>query len=112
MDYPDVAYEVAKAVASGRSDHGILICGSGIGMSIVANKVSGIRAALCCDVFSAQKARQHNDANVLCLSAGTAERGLALEIVKAYLLSTFEGGRHSRRIERIHGIEASSLDNS
>ena len=111
VDYPDVAQRVAEAVASGKFDHGILICSSGIGMSIAANKVRGIRAALCCDVFSARRARQHNDANILCLGAETIEHGLALDIVKAYLATTFEGGRHFRRVEKIRSLEASSLDN-
>ncbi|MCK4331727.1 MAG: ribose 5-phosphate isomerase B [Dehalococcoidia bacterium] len=111
VDYPDVAQRVAEAVASGKFDHGILICSSGIGMSIAANKVRGIRAALCCDVFSARRARQHNDANILCLGEETIEQGLALDTVKAYLSSTFEGGRHFRRVEKIRSLEAASLDN-
>ncbi|MBM3143099.1 MAG: ribose 5-phosphate isomerase B [Chloroflexi bacterium] len=106
VDYPDIAKEVAEAVASGKFDHGILICSSGIGMSIAANKVKGIRAALCCNAFSAQRARQHNDANVLCLGEDTLEQGLALDIVKVYLSSTFEGGRHLRRLEKIRNLEA------
>ena len=80
-------------------------------MSIAANKVRGIRAALCCDTFGAQRARQHNDANILCLGEETIEQGLALDVVKAYLSSTFEGGRHSQRVEKIHSLEAASLDN-
>ena len=111
VDYPDIAQRVAEAVISGKFDHGILLCSSGIGMSIAANKVSGIRAALCCDVLSAQRARQHNDANILCLGEDTIEQGLALDIVKVYLSSTFEGGRHLRRLEKIHSLEAVSLDN-
>ncbi len=112
VDYPDIAKEVAEAVASGKFDHGILICSSGIGMSIAANKVKGIRAALCCNAFSAQRARQHNDANVLCLGEDTLEPGLALDIVKVYLSSTFEGGRHLRRLEKVHNLETASLDNN
>ena len=111
VDYPDVAQRVAEAVASGKFDHGILICGSGIGMSIAANKVRGIRAALCCDVFSARRARQHNDANILCLSGETIEQSLALDTAKAYLSTTFEGGRHFRRVEKIRSLETPSLDN-
>jgi ribose 5-phosphate isomerase B len=111
VDYPDIAQTVAEAVALGRFDHGILICGSGIGMSIAANKVRGIRAALCCDAFSAQRARQHNDANILCLSGEAMEQTLALDIVKAYLATTFEGGRHFRRVEKIRSLETTSLDN-
>lgn len=111
VDYPDVVPEVAKAVISGKFDHGILICSSGIGMSIAANKMRGIRAALCCDVFSARRAREHNDANILCLGEETMEQSLALDIVRAYLSSTFEGGRHLRRVEKIHSLETASLDN-
>lgn len=107
VDYPDIAQRVAEAVISGKFDHGILLCSSGIGMSIAANKMKGIRAALCCDVFSARRARQHNDANILCLSGEAIEQGLALDIAKAYLSSTFEGGRHLRRLEKIHSLEQS-----
>lgn len=112
VDYPDIAKEVARAVASGRFNHGILICSSGIGMSIAANKIKGIRAALCCNVFSAQRARQHNDANVLCLGEDILEQSLALEIVKVYLSSDFEGGRHQRRLEKIQHLETAWLDNN
>ena len=103
VDYPDIAKLVGEAVASGKFDQGILICSSGIGMSIAANKIKGIRAALCCNVFDAEMARQHNNANILCLGANTVA---ALDIVKAYLSSTFEGGRHLRRLEKIHKLEA------
>jgi ribose 5-phosphate isomerase B len=106
VDYPDIAKQVAEAVISRKFDHGILICSSGIGMSIAANKVKGIRAALCCDVFGAERARRHNDANILCLGEDTVEPGAALDIVKVYLSSTFEGGRHLRRLEKIHKLEA------
>ncbi len=105
VDYPDIAQKVAEAVASGKFDHGILICSSGIGMSIAANKVKGIRAALCCSTFGAEKARKHNDANILCLGEDTVEQALALDIVKVYLASVFEGGRHLRRIEKIRNLE-------
>lgn len=108
VDYPDIARDVAMAV--GKFDHGILICGSGIGMSIAANKVKGIRAALCCNLLNAERARLHNDANVLCLGQEIVGRDMALDIVKAYLSTGFEGGRHSRRIEKIRGIEAELLD--
>jgi ribose 5-phosphate isomerase B len=106
VDYPDVAKVVSEVVASGKFDHGILICSSGIGMSIAANKVRGIRAALCCNALGAQRARQHNDANILCLGENTVEPGAALDIVKVYLSSTFEGGRHLRRLEKIRNLEA------
>ena len=102
VDYPDIAREVAEAVAGGDFDHGILICGTGIGMSIVANKVKGIRAALCHDALSAERSRQHNDANVLCLGEDTKNFA---EIVNAFLTTEFEGGRHQRRVDKILDIE-------
>lgn len=105
VDYPDFAFKVADAVAQGKYDQGILICGTGIGMSIVANKVNGIRAALCHDVFSAKSARAHNDANILCMGERVIGIGLAQEIVNAYLSTGFEGGRHSRRLEKMHSHE-------
>ena len=111
VDYPDIAKQVAEAVASGRFEHGILICSSGIGMSIAANKVKGIRAALCCNTFVAERARWHNDVNVLCLGEDTLERTSALDIVKVYLTTAFEGGRHLRRLEKIRNLEAAYLDN-
>jgi ribose 5-phosphate isomerase B len=106
VDYPDIAKKVADAVASGKFDHGILICSSGIGMSIAANKVKGIRAALCCSTFGAERARRHNDANILCLGEETLEQTSALDIVKVYLSTIFEGGRHLRRLEKIRNLEA------
>lgn len=111
VDYPDIAQRVAEAVASGKLDHGILLCGTGIGMSIAANKVRGIRAALCYDTLSAQRARQHNDANILCLGGDTVEQYMALDIVKVYLSTTFEDGRHLRRLQKIHSLEIAPLDN-
>ncbi len=103
VDYPDIAQPVAEAVARNAFDYGILICGTGIGMSIAANKVKGIRAALCCDVFSAQRARLHNDANILCLGA---ERDQPLsQILEAFVTTEFEGGRHARRLDKIKAIE-------
>ena len=105
VDYPDVAEKVARAVSKGEADRGLLICGTGIGMSIAANKVPGIRAALCADPYSAQMARQHNDANVLCVGGAMLREWLAKEIITVYLSSGFEGGRHSRRIEKIRQIE-------
>jgi len=104
VDYPDTAKEVAEAVARGDFAHGILICDTGIGMSIAANKVRGIRAALCHDAFSAYRARQHNDANILCLGTGS-EPDVIHEIVEAYLSSEFEGSRHSRRVDKIKAME-------
>ena len=104
VDYPDIARELGEAVAGGYFDRGILICDTGIGMSIAANKVRGIRAALCPDVFRAQRARQHNDANVLCLGAGGEQKGVP-EIVQTYLNTEFEGGRHQRRLSKITAME-------
>ena len=104
VDYPDIAREVAGAVANGDFECGILICSTGIGMSIAANKVKGIRAALCCDAFSAQRARQHNDANILCLAAGQGQDTIS-GIIDAFLTSEFEGGRHQRRLNKIKDME-------
>lgn len=104
VDYPDIANQVCEAVVKSQFDCGILICGTGIGMSIAANKVNGIRAALCCDVFSAQRARQHNDANVICLGAERGEAGVK-DILKTFFSTQFEGGRHQRRLDKIHDIE-------
>ncbi len=106
VDYPDVAKQVAGTVVSGKFEHGILICSTGIGMSIAANKVKGIRAAACCSIFAAEGARRHNDANILCLGEDTLEQASALDIVKVYLSTTFEGGRHLRRLEKIRNLEA------
>ena len=105
VDYPDFAFAVADAVAQGKFERGILICGTGIGMSIVANKVPGIRAALCHDVFSAKSCRQHNDANILCMGERAIGQGHAKEIIAAYLASDFDGGRHARRLEKMHSRE-------
>jgi ribose 5-phosphate isomerase B len=106
MDYPDVAQKVALAVAEKKFDRGILICDTGIGMSIAANKVNGIRAAVCYETFCAERSRLHNDANVLTLGAGITEKNKAIEIVKVFLNTQFEGGRHIRRVEKIHAIES------
>jgi ribose 5-phosphate isomerase B len=100
-DYPDIAALVAGAVKSDQCNCGILICGTGIGMSIAANKYKGIRAALCGDTFSARYAREHNNANILTMGSRVIGSGLALAIVETYLKSSFEGGRHCRRIEKI-----------
>ena len=110
VDYPDIAQKVGEAVASCNFDQGILICNTGIGMSIAANKIKGIRAALCCDVFAAQRARQHNDANVLCLRAENIDNESALEIVKTFLAVDFEGGRHLRRVDKIIALERDSQE--
>jgi ribose 5-phosphate isomerase B len=103
VDYPEFGRAVANAIADRRADRGVLICGTGIGISIAANRVKGIRAALCGDVFSAKACRQHNDANVLALGARIIGPGHAEEIVRAFATTAFEGGRHQRRIDKIDG---------
>ena len=108
VDFPDIAQKVGEVVASGNFDQGILICSTGIGMSIAANKIKGVRAALCHSTFNAQRARQHNDANILCLGVGDVNDDSALEIVKAYLSANFEGGRHIQRVNKIKALERSS----
>ena len=105
VDYPDIAREVGEAVATSGFDRGILICSTGIGMSIAANKVKGIRAALCCDVFAAQRSRQHNNANVLCLRGEDVDTKSILEIVRTFLATDFEDGRHACRIDKIEALE-------
>ncbi len=105
VDYPDYALPVAERVASGEFDRGILVCGTGIGMSIAANKVKGVRCALVHDTFSAKATREHNDSNVLAMGARVIGPGLALEIVKTWLDTPFSGGRHLRRLEKITAIE-------
>lgn len=106
VDYPDFATKVTEAVVSKKASLGVLICGTGIGMSITANKVHGIRAALCHTEFEARVTRQHNDANVLCLGARVTGGGLAIEILRAFLNASFEGGRHAARVEKINQVEA------
>ncbi len=105
VDYPDFALSVARLVAEGQVERGILLCGTGIGMSVAANKVKGIRAALAFDLYTAMQARRHLDANILVLGAGVTGRALALEIVAKWLETPFEGGRHARRIEKIRRLE-------
>jgi ribose 5-phosphate isomerase B len=105
VDYPDYATKVARAVAKGECDRGILICGSGIGMAITANKVPGVRAALCHDHYTALVARLHNDANLLCMGGRTTGTEVAKEIVRTFLETSFEGGRHERRVEKIRNLE-------
>lgn len=106
VDYPDYAQAVAKGVAAGAFDRGILVCGSGIGMSIAANKVAGIRAASIVDIESARLAREHNDLNVLTLGARFIPESRAREIVREFLQTPFEGGRHARRIEKIEPLSS------
>jgi len=105
VDYPDYARRVAEGVASGRARLGLLVCGTGIGMSIAANKVRGIRAALCRTEYEARMARAHNDANVLCLGERVLGAGQAGAVVKAFLEQPFEGGRHQKRVDKIAALE-------
>ncbi len=101
VDYPDFAHKVAKAVLENEGSKGILICGTGIGMSLAANKHKGIRAALCHDYYTAEMARRHNDANILCFGARVVGKGEIESILEAWLTHEFEGGRHLRRVEKI-----------
>jgi len=105
VDYPDYGEKVSQAVSSGNVERGILICGTGIGMSIVANKFPGVRASLCHDVFSARMSRLHNDANILVLGGRVIDKDSAKEIVRAWLDTSFEGDRHRRRLDKIVLIE-------
>ena len=105
VDYPDLAYTAASAVSSGAADRAILICGTGIGMCIAANKVKRVRAALCYDELNAKISRQHNDANVLCLSGDLLGSSALRKIVETWLTTDFSGGRHQRRVNKIHAIE-------
>ncbi len=104
-DYPDYAEKAAMAVKNGECDKGILICGTGIGISIAANKIPGIRAALCADSYSAEMTRRHNDANMLAMGARVTGAGQALKIVDTFLSTDFEGGRHAKRIAKIAALE-------
>ena len=106
VDYPDFAVKVSRAVASGEYTFGVLVCGTGIGMSIVANKHRGVRAALCSTEFEARMARAHNDANVLCLGQRTVGAGVGRAILEAFLATSFEGGRHAKRVQKIHDAES------
>ena len=103
--YPVYAEKVARAVAAGQAERGILVCGTGIGMSIAANKIPGIRAAAVSDCFTAQATREHNDANILCLGERTVGPGLAMRIVDTYLAAQFQGGRHQTRLDMIAALE-------
>ena len=105
VDYPDIAARVAHQVATKKCDRGVLFCGTGIGVSIAANKIRGIRAAVCHDDYTAEMSRRHNDANVLCLSADRLTPDEVFAIVKCWLATEFEGGRHQRRVEKIAQLE-------
>ena len=106
VDYPDFAKKVARAVAAGEYTHGVLVCGTGIGMSIAANKYRGVRAALCTTEFEARMAREHNDANVLCLGQRVVGVGVARAIFEAFLATPFAGGRHAQRVQKIREAES------
>jgi ribose 5-phosphate isomerase B len=101
VDYPDFAHDLARRLVAGEADCGVLACGTGIGMSIAANRHGGVRAALCHDAFTAEAARRHNNANVLCLGGRTTGPGVALQALEIFLSAPFDGGRHERRIEKI-----------
>lgn len=105
VDYPDYGEKVSETVSSGKADRGMLICGTGIGMSIVANKYPGIRAALCNDLFTAKMSRLHNDANILVIGGRIVGKDLAKEIVRVWFTTPFEGGRHQHRLDKIKHIE-------
>lgn len=105
VDYPDIAKPVCESVTSGKCERGILVCGTGIGMSIAANKIKGIRAAMCSDVYSAQMTTRHNNSNILTLGGRVVGPDLAVLIVKTWLEAEFEGGRHQNRIDKISALE-------
>ncbi|MEE8807706.1 MAG: ribose 5-phosphate isomerase B [Lactimicrobium sp.] len=105
VDYPDYGAKLAKAVAAGEVDRGIAICGTGVGMSIVCNKVKGVRCVHCSETFSAEYGRRHNDANVVAFGARVIGMGIAKQIVDVFLTTEFEGGRHQRRVDKIKALE-------
>jgi RpiB/LacA/LacB family sugar-phosphate isomerase len=105
VDYPDFAIQVARLVSAGQVERGVLVCGTGVGMSITANKIRGVRAALVQDLFTAIQSRRHVDANVLVLGGRVIGKGLATEMLKAWLAEPFEGGRHALRLEKISKLE-------
>ena len=109
VDYPDYGKTVAEAVSNGDFEKGIIICGTGLGISITANKVPGIRAALCTDSYMAKMSREHNDANILALGGRVVGIGLALDIVEAWLNTSFSGGRHKIRVDKISAVEEKYL---
>jgi ribose 5-phosphate isomerase B len=111
VDYPDIAWKVGQEVGSGNCDQGILICNTGIGMSIAANKIRGVRAALCHNAGAAQKARRHNDANILCLRGKDIDTESVLQIVGTFLTTDFEGGRHLQRVNKIRALEGDFPNN-
>ncbi len=110
VDYPDYAAAVAGAVTAGKAGRGVLVCGTGLGMAMAANKVPGIRAAACTDVYTARLSREHNDANVLALGARITARDSAIEILESWLAAEFAAGRHARRVAKLAAIERGSTD--
>ncbi len=108
VDYPDYAVQVGQAVADGKVQRGVLVCGTGIGMAIAANKVDGVRAALCADLYTARMSREHNDANVLCLGGRLIGADMAADVLRAWLEAEFAGGRHARRVDKIAAMEQGS----
>jgi ribose 5-phosphate isomerase B len=110
VDYPDFAHRLVGEILAGRADRGVLICGTGIGMSMAANRHPGIRAALCHDAYTAEMARRHNDANVLCLGARVLGSGVAEQVLEVFLDTPFEGGRHQRRARKIEPVEAGRVE--
>lgn len=105
VDYPDIAKAVGTAVVNGEYEKGVLVCGTGIGISIAANKIKGVRAALCNDYFSAKYTRLHNDANIICFGGRVIGPGSACELLEVFLNTEFEGGRHARRVDKITALE-------
>ncbi len=105
VDYPEIAAKVGHAIVDGKCDRGILVCGTGIGISIAANKIKGIRAAVCADEFCAEYCRRHNNANILCMGGRVLSTELALRMVDLYLNTEFEGGRHQRRVDMFTALE-------
>ncbi len=106
VDYPDYGLQAAKAVGSGECERAILVCGTGIGMSLVANKVKGVRATVCHDLYTVEMSRRHNDSNVLCLGADVVDHNLLEKKIKLWVETPFEGGRHARRVGKIMDIES------
>lgn len=105
VDYPDFSLAVAELVIAGLTDRGVLVCGTGVGVAIAANKIDGIRAATCNEIFTAEMARAHNDANIVTVGARVVGEGIAERIVETFLSTEFEGGRHGRRVGKIHQLE-------
>ena len=109
VDYPDFAHDLARALLAGKGDLGVLVCGTGIGMAMAANRHRGVRAAQCHDAFTAEYARRHNNANVLCVGSRTTGPGVAVQILDIFLSTPFEGGRHLRRVEKIEVEQGTGL---